>query len=54
MSYIGLSGAFGNQQHGFPFKSISELALEADGGSTMQNGFSGLFVQPLVLQSLLE
>jgi hypothetical protein len=33
MSYIGLSGAFGNQQHGFPFKSISELALEADGGS---------------------
>ena len=47
MSYFDLSCSFGNKRHLFPFKLICELASEADKISTMQSGFSGLFVQPL-------
>ncbi len=47
MSYFDLSGSFGNKRHMFPFKLICELASEANKTSTMQSGFSGLFVQPL-------
>ena len=47
MSYFGLSGAFSNKRHELPFMLIYELASEVDRSSAMQNGFSGLFVQPL-------
>jgi hypothetical protein len=51
MIYFGLSGAFSNKRHELPFILICELASEADRNTTMQNGFSGLFVQPLDAQA---
>ena len=47
MSYFVLSSSFSNKQHVFPFGLICELASESNRSSTMQNGFSGLFVHPL-------
>ena len=47
MSYFALSGSFGNKRREFPPIVICELAQEAKRNSTMQNAFSGLFVQPL-------
>gem|GEM_PF-4451573 len=44
MSYFGLSSAFGNKLHTFPFRLFCELVAEASVSSIMQNGFSGLFV----------
>src|SRR5207245_1645618 len=47
MSCFGLSGSFGNKRPAFPLIVICELAQKAIRISTMQNAFSGLFVQPL-------
>ena len=47
MSCFDLLGSFGNKWRVFPLIVIYELAQEAKRNSTMQNGFSGLFVQPL-------
>ena len=52
MSYFGLLGAFGNKRHAFLFGLSCKLASEATRKSTMQIGFLGLFVQPLMLRSL--
>ncbi len=49
MSYFALSGSFGNKRREFPPIVICELAQEAKRNSTMQNAFSGLFVQPLTI-----
>src|SRR5258706_1276481 len=52
MSCLGQSGSFVNSWRAFSFSFICEVPSEAARSSTMQSGFSGLFVQPLVLRSL--
>lgn len=47
MSYFSLSGALSHNWQMFLFILILELAQGANRISTMQNGFFGLFVQPL-------
>src|SRR5205823_8462161 len=46
-SYLGLSGSFVNTWQVFSFSLICEMPSKATVNATMQNGFSGLFVQPL-------
>lgn len=47
MSSFGLLSAFGSKRCVFPLRLSNELAWEANGISTMQHGFPGLFTQPL-------
>jgi hypothetical protein len=47
MSCFSQLGSFGNKRRLFLLIMSYELAQEAKRGSTMQNGFSGLFTQPL-------
>ncbi len=50
MSSFALSGAFTNKWYAFAFRPTGELASEASENSTIQNGSSGLLVQPLLRQ----
>src|SRR5258707_763702 len=57
MSCFALASHARSQEEIFSFKWASlaeQVAQEANGNPTMGNGFSGLFVQPLVLQSHLR
>jgi hypothetical protein len=56
MSCFALASHSRSQYEIFAFKWASlaeQVAQEANGNPTMGNGFSGLFVQPLVLHSSL-